>query len=91
MTDFLIDTPSHKRWWLPDRRHQYNSVIYGDMLHWSIIRAMDHSTVISGNIDISKLGWENLSELCQALAERKYPDPGGKAAQFRRLHNVKLR
>jgi hypothetical protein len=84
--DFLIDTTSHKRWVLPDGEHVMNSVIYGDTLSWSIWpRGWGPAYVKqSGHIDITKPDWEDLWELCQKLANKKYPrDPLREARRAR--------
>jgi hypothetical protein len=71
MGNFLINTPSHKRWWLPDRRHQYNSVLYGDRFYCSIIdshtgMSKDHHQILI------KDGWEDLAQTAQELAAKRY-------------------
>lgn len=72
--EFLIDLPYHKRWYLPDRVHVYNSVIYGDQLRWSIFPIGNPTNGReSGVIDISKPDWQELSFLSQELAAKKYP------------------
>jgi hypothetical protein len=73
MIDFIINEPGHKRWWLPDARHQYNSVIWGDTIRWSIIDSWSGDTKLSGHISLSDPQWENLSDLSQKLAAKKYP------------------
>jgi len=75
MTEFLINTPYHKRWWLPDGKHQFNSFLYGDTLHISIIEAKQLRTKESFDISLLKPGWEALAETAQALAEKKYRKP----------------
>jgi len=69
MSDFIINLPYHKRWWLPDRRHQYNSVLFGDQFHLSIIDSQ------TGNItDEHSIGIGNPDYLIksQELAYKKY-------------------
>lgn len=80
MSEFLINTPYHKRWWLPCHCHQYNTVLHGTTVHCSIIEPLRHETVASWNIEI-KLGWENLSSLSQELANKNHPPRLGKLAR----------
>lgn len=70
-TSFIIDTPYHKRWWLPDDIHQFNTVINGNHIRWSIIHGRHNETVKSGIIEL-KEGWEDLMSLAQELAEKAY-------------------
>lgn len=71
MTSFLIDTPYHKRWWLPDGQHQFNSIIYGDECRISITRADTGITVLSHYIKL-KDGWQELHDTAVQLAERRF-------------------
>lgn len=60
---------------MPDREHVMNAVIYGDTLSWSVwphLLGPSH-TKQSGHIDITKPDWEDLWELCQRLANKRYP------------------
>jgi hypothetical protein len=69
----LIDTPCLKRWWLPDGRHQYNSVLHGDAFYISIIDSRTHETVKRHTVRIDKEGkWKDLLLLSQELANKKY-------------------
>lgn len=70
--DWIINTPAHKRWWLPDGRHQYNSNIFGDTLRICVI---DSYTQEQKHIAYIKLegNWEDLSQLSQELAAKRYP------------------
>jgi hypothetical protein len=71
MTDFLIDTPYHKRWRLPDGIHLYNSVLHGDCFRISILHALSGEIKDSHTIKIAD-GWEDLCVLSQELANKKY-------------------
>lgn len=81
MTDFIIDTPSHKRWFLPDRRHQINSVIYGDRMRMSVMdgsgRYPDQFVVY---IDLNKSNWQELADVYHDLAKKRFPDKSLKRA-----------
>lgn len=71
---FMINTPSHKRWMLPDGKHYYNSVMYGDYFHdtvWNVARNELVLSLPAVKID-SKGKWKELLELSQALAEKKF-------------------
>jgi hypothetical protein len=70
---FILDTPYHKRWWLPDGRHQYDSQIHGLSLEGKILDGLTGETKLSWTIDMSKEGWVNLSLAAQDLARKKYP------------------
>jgi hypothetical protein len=72
MTEFLINLPYHKRWWLPDGRHQYNSVLYGDWFHITIIDSWTDDIRQGHDIQI-KPGHEDLLLLSQELARKRYP------------------
>lgn len=74
MVNFVINTPSHKRWYLPDGVHLFNSVMYGDQIHWSIIHRLDHYIVhgLSGYISLSNPSWQDLYDTAVALAEKKF-------------------
>lgn len=72
MSDFVINTPNHKRWILPDNLHYYNSFIYGDTEHISIIRIHDLSGVFSVNLKLGS-NWEEMSQLAQELANKRFP------------------
>lgn len=74
MGEFLIDTPYHKRWMLPDGFHYYNSVIYGDTIHITIWNTRRNEIVLSlPAITIDPKGqWKDLCETAQALAERRF-------------------
>lgn len=80
MSDFIIDTAWHKRWWLPDRVHTINSVIHGDSLMITIWHEGKNKIVLSlPVIDLNNPQWEYLADTAQALAERKF----GKTRQQR--------
>lgn len=72
--DFLINTPSHKRWILPDGLHYYNEVLFGDWFHVTIWDRLRNELVLSlPAIYIDDKGqWKDLLETAQALAERKF-------------------
>lgn len=74
MIDFLIDTPNHKRWMLPDGEHYYNSVLYGDHFKVTIWHRLRNELVLSlPTIYIDEKGqWKDLLETAQALAEKKF-------------------
>lgn len=72
MANFLINTPYHKRWYLPDGRHQYNSVMFGDTVHISIIDSATNETKVSHYIKM-EVGWEDLCDLSVELANKRYP------------------
>lgn len=72
MSNFIINLPYHKRWWLPDGRHQYNSVLYGDHFHISIIDSWTGDIRQGHNVKIQP-GHEDLLELSQELARKRYP------------------
>lgn len=76
MTHFIIDTPYHKRWWLPDGKHWYNSIIYGSILRGSIINASTGQTVKSWEISLDNPEWQNLSAKAQELANKHYNKRG---------------
>lgn len=85
--EFLIDTPHRKEYWLPDRRHTMRVSIYGDTLNWSVVDnplLRSWKTVLSGTIDISKTGWEDLWSLAQELADKRFAKPlQGKRGEIR--------
>lgn len=72
--DFLIDTPSHKRWMLPDGEHYYNSVIHGDYIYETVWDIRSNSCVVSVQpIYLDGAGkWKEHCELAQALAEKRF-------------------
>lgn len=73
MGDFIIDTPYHKRWWLPDRIHQLNSVIFGDDLRLSIHHSLTGEQFQVVTIKLDAEGrWKDTSEFYQELANKKY-------------------
>lgn len=72
MTDFIIDLPYHKRWWLPDRIHWCNSVIFGDELRMSVIHSQTGTVKDAFRINILKDGWEDLSHQYHELAKKRY-------------------
>lgn len=72
MVDFLINTPSHKRWMLPDNIHAFNSVIYGDDIKVSVIELDTMRAKESVIFKLSNPEWQNLCDMFQKLAERKY-------------------
>lgn len=71
---FLIDTPNHKRWMLPDGRHWYNSLIYGDSLYISVIDGRSGLTVLNvPRIFLDeKDQWKETAELAQELAKKRF-------------------
>lgn len=75
MTEFLINTPNHKRWVLPSRDHYFNSFIYGNQIHQTICNRWTGETVLSlPAITIDEAGtWQDLCELAQELAKKKFP------------------
>jgi hypothetical protein len=95
MGEFLIDTPYHKRWYLPNRDFAFNSVIYGDDIRCSVIRLRDGRTMESATYSFTK--HENWSELCDLfveLASKKYkrqmlPRAERRAELFRSQHHDK--
>lgn len=73
MTDFIIDTPNHKRWWLPDRVHSYNSFIYGDELSITVWNERKNTLVLRvPPISLNHPQWQDLAETAQALAEKRF-------------------
>lgn len=74
MGEFIVNTPSHKRWWLPDGVHTFNSVIYGDWMHQSIRHERKNELKLSlPSLDLRKDNWKELAELAQELANKKFP------------------
>lgn len=74
MTDFLINLPYHKRWWLPDGRHAYNSVIFGDEIKFSVIDMETMQTKESFTCKLDKDDkWRDLGYAFQEKANKKYP------------------
>jgi hypothetical protein len=71
MTDFIINLPYHKRWWLPDRKHQLNSVMFGDELRLSIIEAYTHNEKQVVRMRMVN-NWEDNVQLYQELANKRY-------------------
>lgn len=92
-TDFLINTASHKRWYLPNRDYALNSVIYGNEIRLSVIHT---DTLKTYETVILKLDaddkWKDLAEQFHLLARRKYTDPlrtkqqAARDELFRRQH-----
>lgn len=73
MGDFLIDLPHHKRWWLPDGKHVFNSVIYGDDIRYSVIEMDRFKTKESITVKIDPTGkWKDVGDTFQELANKKY-------------------
>lgn len=95
MTEFIINTPYHKRWILPDGKHYYNSVLYGDFFHDTIwkqgrIGELDELILSLPSVKIDDAGkWKETLELAQALAERKFRKPASKAQQLQQAHNFR--
>jgi hypothetical protein len=87
--DFLINTPNHKRWWLPDRRHWLDSFMFGDAVKISVIRSYDQSTVLSSYIDMKKDNWDDLCQLAYELAEKRFRDDRIKTSLPRQLQRFK--
>ena len=54
MSSFLINTPSHKRWLLPDGVHAYNTVLYGDRFNVSVINLRTHEITDHHEIECLK-------------------------------------
>jgi hypothetical protein len=79
MPDFIINTPNHKRWWLPDGVHMYDSFIYGNKEHFSVIRRgrMGHSdeTILRGSLDLDNPQYEDLRIAAQELANKRFRKP----------------
>lgn len=72
--DFVIDTPNHKRWWLPDRVHQYNSFMYGNTVKDTIINGFTGETVLSlPAFSLDDPHWQDHAELAQELARKRFP------------------
>lgn len=67
-----INTPSHKRWWLPDGFHQYNSVIYGDKHTMDILDKDGLCVATTYQVSFSNPNWKDLSDKHQELAKRQY-------------------
>lgn len=85
MTYFLINLPGHKRWMLPDGKHQLDIQIYGDQENWRVIKSFPvPSTVLSGYLKLTDPNYERNHETMVALAEKKfrkrsaYEQAGGK-------------
>lgn len=73
MADFVINTPNHKRWWLPDGVHQYNSFMYGDKVYETVLNARTGETVLSmPALRLDDPTWKDLAELAQELARKKF-------------------
>jgi hypothetical protein len=91
--DFLIDLPYHKRWMLPDGVHYYNAVMYGDRVHITIWNNCTGELTLSLP-DIMLDPHEKyveLSELSQALAEKKFRKPQSKAKEYARTGFMRIR
>lgn len=74
MSEFLINLPYHKRWYLPDTRYVINSVIHGNDVVMSVIRMEDHRTFERATFKLDKEDkWKDLCYQFQKLAEKKYP------------------
>lgn len=73
MSNFIIDTPYHKRWWLPDNRHQINSVIYGDDHLMQVIDSVTGYTKQSFTVKLSNPQSNDLWDAFQESARKKYP------------------
>lgn len=75
MSMFIINTPMHKRWWLPDARHQYDGQVVGLMYHWYINDSVTNERRQSGSIECNHPDFDNLVSLTQELARKRYPRP----------------
>lgn len=73
MGNFIINTPYHKRWWLPDSIHQLNSVIFGDDLRLCVIHSLtgEQTEIVTIKLD-AEGKWKDTSALYQELANKKY-------------------
>lgn len=70
---FLINTPSHKRWMLPDGVHYFNSVLYGDTIKHTIWNRKTHELVMSlPTVDITKKNYQDICDLAHELARKKF-------------------
>lgn len=74
MTTFIVNTPYHKEWWLPDRSHRMISTILGDKLYFRVIRESSRLSILSGSIDLKNPQWEDLWETAQELANKRFRD-----------------
>lgn len=88
--EFLINTPSHKQWTLPDGYHRINSVIYGNDCRISVIRPDYHSKE-TFTVKLDHPEWEYLCDLFIQKANQRYKrelhTPRGEAlAKFRRSY-----
>lgn len=71
--DWIINTPAHKRWWLPDRRHQVDSQIMGRRLYMRVLDARFQDRVRQTfTIEMDKADWEDLQIGFCELAKKKY-------------------
>jgi hypothetical protein len=89
--EFLINTPNHKQWTLPDGYHRVNSVIYGNDCRMTVIQP-DYQPKESYTVKLDHPEWEFLCDLFVQKANRKYKKelhtPRGEAlAKFRRLYS----
>lgn len=72
MSNFLIDTPYHKRWMLPDGIHCINSVIYGDEHLMSVLVSRTLERRESFTAKLSNPQSEDLWYAFQEMAKKKY-------------------
>lgn len=80
MTDFIINTPSHKQWMLPDNIHMINSIIYGNDCVMSVMVRETYRTRESFTVKLDNPQWKELCNTFVQLAEKRYP----KRLQFKR-------
>ena len=73
MSHFLINTPSHKRWWLPDDVHWYNSVIYGNDVQVCVIHSSTGEITDHEQFSLDDPRWSVKASDNQAQMNRKYP------------------
>lgn len=71
MTNFILDTPYRKEWWLPDHSHRFIQFILGDTLFIRVTTEFGQ-TVLSHQIDMNKPGWKELMFLAQDLAAKRF-------------------
>jgi hypothetical protein len=70
---WLINTPYHQRWWLPDGKHAYNGNIFGDDLRMAVIEMETMRTKETFVVKLTNPNYKDVEAAFQEKAKKKYP------------------
>ena len=72
MSDFLLNTPYHTIYWLPDRVHVYEQQIKGSLCYITIREQHTNKKKECFTLYIHDRNYEYLRVLSQEIARKKY-------------------